>query len=226
VGRLDNAYYILANATEGTRITTASLNCIMSACAEGGLVDRTFATFDDFAEYNLDPDLETFSFFMESLSVDIATTLSRLPSLPKNASDESMALQEQLRQHKIAVQVEAADSVLEMMKETGLSPTASQYVLKYYTQIMCSSSDVEHLKKAHLFLQEACDAKDRVSTESISDLVKRYTILGQCDTARVVASLAENEHGQIPSFLLNNIAIMENKQSRQKEKSTEKEQNE
>eukprot|EP00978_Attheya_sp_CCMP212_P002177 scaffold4463_cov51-Attheya_sp.AAC.20 len=217
VGRLDNAYYILVNGTEGTRITTASLNCIMSACAEGGLVDRTFATFDDFAEYRLEPDLDTFSFFMESLSVDIASTLSRLPALPKNSSEELEAKKEQQRQHKIAVQVEAADFVLDMMKETGLSPTVSQYVLKYYTQIMCLSADVEHLKKAHIFMQEARDAKHRVSMDSINDLVRRYTNLGQCDTAREVASLAGNKNGDIPSFLLNNIATMENKQAAEKE---------
>mmetsp|Transcript_60412 Transcript_60412/g.72620 ORF Transcript_60412/g.72620 Transcript_60412/m.72620 type:complete len:909 (+) Transcript_60412:55-2781(+) len=74
VGRIQNAHRILVDHTEGTQITTASLNCILCALGDTGLVDQAFTTFDDFAQYNIKPDDNSFSFLLKALCVDLETT--------------------------------------------------------------------------------------------------------------------------------------------------------
>ena len=68
--QIDNVMYILQGNVGGTKMTTSSLNCILSAYASNGLVDKAFAIYDNFTELEIPPNEDTYAYLMESLSAD------------------------------------------------------------------------------------------------------------------------------------------------------------
>lgn len=184
------------SAPEGITISTAILNCILCACAEEGLVDRSFAVFDDFENFGLQPDVNSFSFLMEGLAVEVsqiypitilnpATNQPMLTSPSKQTHDDRQ------------MYLDSGEAVVMMMEEQGIERT--RQVIHNYVSIL---SGVGELEKAKSVLRDAVDKDEWVPRESFEQLALQYAQKGDRESALEVSSMmTENGYSEIPATL-------------------------
>lgn len=70
-GRVVNAYYILSMNKDGTDPTLSSVNVALAACAELGMVDRAFRTYELLTSRGITPNSLTIELLLETLAKDI-----------------------------------------------------------------------------------------------------------------------------------------------------------
>jgi hypothetical protein len=108
----------------GINVSTGMLNCVLSATAERGDIDRMMATLDEFSRYNLELDSESFSFAMETLGKNL------LRRKRKSASEEVTNRC-----------LEAAAVYLNLMEENGIEPT--RHIVREYVELLCFVGEVK-----------------------------------------------------------------------------------
>ena len=163
-GRIKNARFILTNGTDGTAITTASLNVIMAALAGRGDTEGSFETFALFEQYGVEPNADTYAYMLESLAT------YRTAEHNKGEEDSSP---EDVSRHVTAAQ--------EVMKETRASGiSASGEILHQYLRTLCAAGLLEEAVEA---LKEAVARDDRVLMESFSLVAVRHAKGEDFDTA-------------------------------------------
>eukprot|EP00560_Eucampia_antarctica_P002832 CAMPEP_0197837186 /NCGR_PEP_ID=MMETSP1437-20131217/31407_1 /TAXON_ID=49252 ORGANISM="Eucampia antarctica, Strain CCMP1452" /NCGR_SAMPLE_ID=MMETSP1437 /ASSEMBLY_ACC=CAM_ASM_001096 /LENGTH=210 /DNA_ID=CAMNT_0043444027 /DNA_START=59 /DNA_END=691 /DNA_ORIENTATION=+ len=179
-------------------MTTSSLNCVLSAYASNGLVDKAFETYDNFADYEITPNSDTFAYLMESLSVD-ATTL-----IPVNINHIMGKWENQteciINQQKTddydewkSSRLMAADVILLTMKDKGFLKT--EQIIHEYIRLLCVFSETE---KARDFITHILDSNDkkmeensRISLETFVILSNSIGLSGQIESAFEVANLSQ-----------------------------------
>mmetsp|Transcript_20981 Transcript_20981/g.32006 ORF Transcript_20981/g.32006 Transcript_20981/m.32006 type:complete len:704 (+) Transcript_20981:94-2205(+) len=197
IRRLDHAYYMLTNNTpEGITISTAILNCILCACAEEGLADRSFAVFEDFENFGLQPDVNSFSFLMEGLAVQVSQIY---PMMILDPTKDQPVLSSPIKQahDDIQMYLDSSEAVIMTMEEQGIERT--RQVIHHYVSIL---SGVGELEKAKSVLRDAVDKDEWVFRESFEQLALQYARKGDRESALEVASMVtENGYDEIPATL-------------------------
>jgi hypothetical protein len=192
VNRCDNAYRCIMNQYSGCRPTLASLNAIMSACAELGEVDRTFSVLlDDFPKQYIkaEPNQDSFAFAMESLAVAAQTDSDQQAEKEENTEIPSDREGYDARR---VTRLEAAEQVLNLMEERDLEISSS--VFHEYIRVLINSDELEVATLA------AIDAKDTssfdVANKTLMYLVNRHTLAdGDFDVAKgLVGRMTESFH--------------------------------
>ena len=164
-GRIKNARFILTNETEGTAITTASLNVVMAALAGRGDAEGSFETFSLYEHYDVKPDADTYSYMIESLATNMT------------AEQNSRSKDDDLNTPDYSQNVTAGREVLKEATEAGVS---SGHILHQYLRLLCAAG---HLEEAVEALEEAVKNKERVLMESFSLVAVRHAKEGQFKTA-------------------------------------------
>jgi len=197
IRRLDHAYYMLTkNTPEGITISTAILNCVLCACAEEGLVDRSFAVFDDFENFGLQPDVNSFSFLMEGLAVEVSQIY---PIMILDPTTNQPILSSPIKQthDDLQMYLDSGEAVIMMMEEQGIERT--RQVIHHYVSIL---SGVGELEKAKSVLRDAVDKDEWVFRESFEQLALQYARKGDRESALEVASMVtESGYDEIPATL-------------------------
>ena len=163
-GRIKNARFILTNGTEGTAITTASLNVIMAALGGRGDTEGSFETFALFEQYGIEPNADTYAYMLESLAT------YRTAEQNKGEDDSSP---EDASRH-----MTAAREVVKEARNSGIS--ASGEILHQYLRTLCAAGLLEETVEA---LKEAVERDERVLMESFSLIAVRHAKGGDFDTA-------------------------------------------
>lgn len=163
-GRIKNARFILTNGTEGTAITTASLNVIMAALGGRGDTEGSFETFALFEQYGIEPNADTYAYMLESLAT------YRTAEQNKDEEDSSP---EDASRH-----MTAAREVMKEARNSGIS--ASGEILHQYLRTLCAAGLLEETVEA---LKEAVERDERVLMESFSLIAVRHAKGGDFDTA-------------------------------------------
>ena len=163
-GRIKNARFILTNGTEGTAITTASLNVIMAALGGRGDTEGSFETFALFEQYGIEPNADTYAYMLESLAT------YRTAEQNKGEEDSSP---EDVSRH-----MTAAREVMKEARNSGIS--ASGEILHQYLRTLCAAGLLEETVEA---LKEAVERDERVLMESFSLIAVRHAKGGDFDTA-------------------------------------------
>jgi pentatricopeptide repeat protein len=68
--RTDNAYHILTNPVS-PYTTVSSFNCILTSYAEQGDVRKTFNLFEAMGNFDVEPDLASYSCLFEALAIHL-----------------------------------------------------------------------------------------------------------------------------------------------------------
>jgi pentatricopeptide repeat protein len=165
VGRVDNAYHTLIyNEIEGAKVTVSSLNTILSGCAELGDPDRAFAMFQDFANFDLEPDEDTYSFMMESLSKATG---------PERPLDDAA----------VEGYLKAAESLLDMMVTKNVK--VNRHTLHFYVHTLGNLGKMDAAKNAVL---DAFEAGLGVENKTLSLIISACGDRGDLEMARWLCS--------------------------------------
>ena len=185
-GRVDNAYYILVNKTEGTQITTSSLNCILAACARIGLVDDAFSTFDEFDKKGITPNSDSFAYLLETLWKDLKNLKSKPTTKRNEMRQEDVNSNEEASPFKIpGSQLEAAEAILSMMKEQEIEH--SPQTLHPYIGILNYFSQVEKAKEC--IIDAVAKKNMNIQLQTFEDMAMRYIRMGDAASANEVCDL-------------------------------------
>lgn len=158
---------VVSKKAEGTGITQASLNVLLSAAAELGDVDRAFATFDDFDLHGVEPNSDSFSFLLEALSKSVS---------PLHQKDDEQRLQD------APSRMDAASAILSLMEESGIK--MCQHCNEQYALLL---SNVDRLDAATEFLLDSLERGDPVNNRLIISLTNNNALAGNIEIARLLA---------------------------------------
>ena len=184
-GRVDNAYYILVNKTEGTQITASSLNCILAACARLGLVDDAFSTFDEFEKKGIAPNADSFSYLLETLLKDLRNLKSKQATKKEKMKQEDTNSNEGVSSFNVlGSQLEAAEAILSMMKDVEIEQTPQ--TLHPYTGILNYFSKAEKAKECII---DASTKNINILFQTFEDIAMHFVRLGDVASAREVCDL-------------------------------------
>lgn len=168
--RVDAARHIVrSQEKEGIRMSLASLNIVLSAAAELGDVDRAFAIFDDFSVHGIEPNADTYSFLLESLSLSVC---------PKRRLNDN-----ERRLKDIPGRLDAANAMLSIMEENGVK--MCQHCIDSYAQLLCHSG---LLDAATEFLFDSLERVEIVGNKTLVIIVKMQAQNGNFEVARRLAS--------------------------------------
>lgn len=220
-GRVDNAYYILTNGTQGTAISTSSLNCILAACARLGHVDNAFSTYDLFEKKGLKPNSDTFSYLLETLAKDLKNAY--FSNRQGNDQENKTTEHEYHTIQQSEPQLEAAYAVISMMNDFNVQQT--QYSIHFFSRILTYSSKLDEAKA---LFHDAIESKIRIRVKTFRLLLVHYIKSGDvssayevCDMMRNVAEEngydAKNRQDIVPHNLLEDL----NKLARQAKTTSE-----
>jgi pentatricopeptide repeat protein len=195
--RVDNAMRILKDETPGTKISVNSLNCILSAYASNGLVDKAFETYDSFTDYEIIPNSDTFAYLMESLSVD-ANTL-----IPLNINDIMGKWEKEMDTIKDvqkdndyiewkSSRLMAADVILLTIEDKKI--VKNEHIIHEYIRLLCAFKETE---KAKDFITGILNSQEVGLGEDQMILLETFVILssscalnGQMESALEVVELS------------------------------------
>ena len=167
---MDNAHRILessSNAQDGARVTLSSLNAVLSAAAEKPDVNRAFNIFEDFDVYGIEPNYDSYSYLLESLSKDL------IPAR-EGYKERMMHAPERL---------DAAAAILSLMEERNIP--RCQHCVEQYTQLLFN---VGRLDAATEFLLDSLERGDPVNNRVIINMSKNNALAGNMEVARLMAT--------------------------------------
>lgn len=166
--RVDYSYNLLTSReTEGIEITLSTLNVVLSASAELGDVDRTFATFDDFDSYGIEPNTDSYSFLLEVLSRSVN---------PLYQKDDEQ------RRMDAPGRMDAAAAILSLMEEKGVE--MCHHCIEHYAQLLYN---VGRLDAATEFLMDSLERGDPVNNRVIINMSKNNALVGNIEVARLLS---------------------------------------
>ena len=195
--RLDHAYNMLIRTSpNGVKLSTPILNCLLAACAQEGLVDRSFAIFDQFVALDLQPDQESFSFLMEGLAKEIS---KMCPVLIIDKSSQEMCVTDPTLPYieDMHIYLESIDAINNMMNEKGFIPD------RYFTNhhIICLIL-LQEFGKAFEILEEAVKTDRVILTGTYEQFALQCAHKGEKDlTLRILSFMTDESGYQIPSYL-------------------------
>mmetsp|Transcript_11057 Transcript_11057/g.16739 ORF Transcript_11057/g.16739 Transcript_11057/m.16739 type:complete len:702 (+) Transcript_11057:125-2230(+) len=203
IGRLNNALHILQNnVSDGSqghfpyadygesdesplRPTAAAMNCVMSAFADLGLVDRTCFVFQKFEEFQLEPDENTFLFMMEALAMNLTTAI---PPTRRGSS----SVQTNGEDDWITFQVETADVLFEEAIQRGMH--ANKNMCYSYVQVLLATGRCE---KAKTLLEDTVLNAEKIGEKAEID-IRPFSLVaidfakqGDFDQVEYVLNLAQ-----------------------------------
>ena len=189
-GRLDNAFYILSNGTEGTKITTASLNVIMAGCAGCGDAEGAFQTYSEFDKFNVTPNGDTFSFLVEALGTEMTASWA-----------------DKLSKDDIERNITAAHEVIATAEDHHIN---SPELLHQYLRTLCAAG---HLEETMETLKAAIQRNDRVLMETFSLVAIRHAKAGDYSAASYVVNemYANAGYGKMSSNVIGRIKNIKNR---------------
>ena len=187
-GRIKNARFILTNETEGTAITTSSLNVVMAALAGRGDAEGSFETFALYEHYGVEPNADTYSYMIESLATNMT-------------SEQNGKSEEDLSTKDYSQNVAAAREVLNEAREAGVS---SGNILHQYLRALCAANCLEEAVET---LEQAVKNKERVLMESFSLLAVRHAKEGLFETAERICKKVYKRagYGKMPRNVIGRI---------------------
>jgi pentatricopeptide repeat protein len=190
-GRLRHAKNILTRVEdEETEImSTASMNTLLLGFGMRKDIDAAFNVFDDLTRYRLQPDINTFSFLMETLYID---TKERLGSSHYGPDDTEAVLG-------------AVETVLSTMEELGIEPTGN--FIYEHIRLLCVVGKLDDAKN---LLDDAISNHTRVDLGSIVTIANAFIKVGDFEMARTVADLSVAAGcGETPFYLTKRISDTE-----------------
>eukprot|EP01083_Nonionella_stella_P001775 5085_1 len=161
------------------------MNCVMSAFADLGLVDRTCFVLQKFEELQLEPDENTFIFMMEALAMNLTTAI---PPTRRGSS----SLQTNGEENWITFQVEAADVLFEEAAERGMH--ANKNMCYFYVNVLLATGRCE---KAKTFLEDTVlnaeknGEKAEIDVRPFSLVAVDFAKQGDFDQVEHVLNLAQ-----------------------------------
>ena len=206
--------YILQGNVDGTKMTTSSLNCVLSAYASNGLVDKAFAIYDHFTELEIPPNEDTYAYLMESLSVDAMTLIpqnatnitgewdteeSSIPDSPINGDDY-----EEWKTSRLV----AADVILLTMEDHGFP--RNSLIVHQYVRLLCAFGQME---KAKEYIDQIIEGNERgtegtiISLETFVVLANAFGLNKNMKSAFQTAFLSKRvgyKYG-IPRYAMNRL---------------------
>jgi hypothetical protein len=170
-GRVGNAYRILETSSDAeeqeAKVTLASLNAVLSAAAELPDVNRAFSIFEDFDAYGIEPNYDSYSYLLESLSKD-------LMSNHKGSNEKMTHAPERL---------DAAAAILSLMEEKGIP--RCQHCVEHYAMLLYHAG---RLDAATEFLLDSLERGDPVNNRVIIKMSKSNALAGNLEVARLMAN--------------------------------------
>jgi pentatricopeptide repeat protein len=162
----------------GMLVSAASLNAIMSACAERGNVDFTFEVMDEFRRNNVEPNADAISFAFEALGKNLYRRRHRPSEL-----------------HFTWV-LGKADLLLTFMEEKGIAPT--HHIIREYVELLCQAKEV---RLATDVIHDMIANDGLVNNKTVYRVAMANAECGDFEVARKIAGLASEP---LP-YLLQNI---------------------
>lgn len=194
VRRLDHTYYMLTQKTpEETNLSTSILNCLLSACAQEGLLDRSFAVFDQFEKFNLEPDEDTFAFLMESLTNEINQMRSILLIDPKS---QKVVCRNPTKHYDEDMQMylESIDEIQGMLAERNLPQ--NRFFLHHYIGGFVGLGKVQ---QAITILEKAIDNNEVVLMKTFEHFALQCAYHGDEEmTSHVLSLIIKSGYKEIP----------------------------
>lgn len=176
--RVDHGYNLLTSQkTDGVKISLASLNVVLSAAAELGDVDRAFTTFEAFDLYEIEPNVDSYSFLLEALAVSVNQRTQK--------DDEQRRLDAPGR-------MDAASAILSLMEEKEVP--MSQHCTEHYAQLLYN---VGRLDAATEFLLDSLERGDTVNNRIIIIMSKNNAQAGNIEVARLLATKTSEHFGHL-----------------------------
>jgi len=211
ISRILHAYRCL-QTEEYRYTTTGSLNCILTAYAELGDVPTTFRVFEHMNDFNVEPDIVSFTCLFEALALHIKSTVSHRLS-PEN-KDENLEDSQNLltsgmqtTKDEVASVLETVDVIFDMMKSRNLEMDHECW--HQYIRILCFLKEVD---RALEILRKLTDRKERILMTTYSSLSYSSASIGRFDVARATADMIlEAGYHRIPESLLFKIDEFEQK---------------
>ena len=211
ISRIFHAYRCL-QTEEYRYTTTGSLNCILTAYAELGDVPTTFRVFEHMNDFNVEPDIVSFTCLFEALALHIKSTVSHRLS-PEN-KDENLEDSQNLltsgmqtTKDEVASVLETVDVIFDMMKSRNLEMDHECW--HQYIRILCFLKEVD---RALEILRKLTDRKERILMTTYSSLSYSSASIGRFDVARATADMIlEAGYHRIPESLLFKIDEFEQK---------------
>ena len=175
-------------------MTLSNFNVILSSCAHMGLIDRAFSTFDNFNQYNIIPNADTFAFLLENMAVNFFY------------NDNTDVITDET----VGVVTQGIESIIHQITLIDPSYLTDKYVLHELVRLY-SVIDVEKAKK---LVQRAYHTEPQgILKNTYLVLAAEYVNRGNIEDAKEILSfLKHNEH--IAASLWNRIKTLEQRQRR------------
>jgi len=158
--------------TPGEGVTTAMLNCVLSAYAEWGLVDKVLDVFDEFNKLECYPNDDTFAFLMEAVAINITTAIETKTNAENKDDTWTPWISSQLDS------VEVIIHTMYQMKCSWTHPMVYNYI-----RILCA---IGESNKALIFLEDINTQETSTCTNISLDT---FTLLATS------FALHDNRHG-------------------------------
>lgn len=139
IHRLDNCLFILRSKHDGIQATVSALNCIMSAFADLGMIEKTYSVYEMFDYLKCEPNIDTFKFMMEAIHMNLSTAIPRSRKDVKIDSDG---------QEWIASQLNAAEVIMDVASDKGFG--MDNQLVDVYVRILLDAGEVD---KASVFVE-------------------------------------------------------------------------
>jgi len=143
-------------------VTTTCLNVIMSAVAERG--GPCQEVYDLFGNYGVEPNADTYEYFMESLGKFLLRNNRRYD------------------RRKVTKTSEKASAILDMMEQRKIP--LSRFVVKDYIELLCLADDLDTATSCALDLIKN---RDLVSTKTLYRVATANANAGRIEEARLLS---------------------------------------
>jgi len=174
----------LQDDSQGSNLSPAAVNVLMSAHAWKGNVGDCMTLLDQMSRSDLSPDMNSYCFALES----VGKTLRRL------VQNTNLRISNRKRQSLLETWVTAVDEILTRLEETpGLSP--NNHFIRNYVEFLCILGEVDTANQVTIdFLRSNNQSGGPlVDNKTLSRVAVANAEVGNFDKARAhIASLSES----------------------------------
>jgi pentatricopeptide repeat protein len=162
VKRLDNALHMIREAYDNDESngesslipTTSALNTIVAAFSDLGFSAKAMDIYHSFESLGCTPDEDTYSFLMDSIAMDVTTTI---PPMIKGSRRRTKGIIEDVDMKSwLNTQIEAADAIFETATELGYG--SNEHMTNAYVKILCAIGELD--KAMYLLDEKICNGEN------------------------------------------------------------------
>ena len=192
IKRVDHALHMMGNSYFGgaggdemisVSPTTSSLNILLAAFADFGFTSRAMDLYNEFDDFGCVPDGNTYSFLMNSIEMDISTTLPPMIGQLNNFGESQL---NDDQKSWIESQLGVANSILNAATEMGCR--SDEHLTDAYIKVLYSAADND---KALDFLGEKVQNGEKISSHTLGLLAVTNAELGNNNIVDEIIQLSK-----------------------------------